>query len=1016
MKKFLSLVLALVMTMSLVTVSAGAKDFTDSTKIQYTEAVDVMSAVKVIDGYADGSFNPSATLTRGAAAKIICNLILGPTTASALVADAAPYKDVPTNHTFAGYIAYCQKTGIISGYADGTFKPANTLTGYAFMKMLLGALGYDADVEGYTGPNWSINVAKRALNIGLADDLVGNFNGVKAVTREEACLYALNTLTADMVEYDSTTNITVGGAQVVIAGSKAKEMENKGTTDGKVFGKDGVMQFAEKYFTDLTVRKDEDDFGRPANMWKMKAEEIGTYANTADATYTKKVEAGDIYKDLGLGSTIAAKDVTVYVNGAEKTAAEIDIKKGSETKIGKAVNSDGNGVLTEVFYDDDADTITITQILTYIGEINKTTAATSKKDAYVDVVTTVDAAGNKPDGASGVEKFETDEKFEDEAKVLYTFTERNGGEIKSVELAQEINGTVTQVKNKTNDLDNSGLTMAGTEYKASKTIASGLLGAISVDQDYTAYVDAYGYVISVSEEDYKDYALVLELEGESMPGTFNTNRAKLLFTDGSTATVSLAKDYYSKGIAQWEIVTYKADNGVYTLKEVKKTQKAVDVNAFVLENGKALISTDTADTNSAATVYGNSKTMFVVKNVTDKDYTAYTGVKNAPTVKSAAISGGEVSAYWYCKSGDIVTAMFILPEDDAQVTDENNNLLFLSKGSVSDLIHNSLGDYYEYQAVVNGEVKTVKVDWKVKLNGTAQTVAKSAELNGLFSKYNMDKDGIITSVTTYATTGTGKIAGYGVGSDRNSADYTVLVKNGTDTVITTAKNTGTWTVDDSAKFYEIDKDGNVSVGAYGSVTKDDNDRLYFVLDDGQIVYMFVEEVEDVEAVKTHGVKFVGYENTFYVNGTDGVNMVSATKDTVAVAEGADLKFKPVAAQAGEMLKSVKVNGVALTPDADGYYTISNVTKDVTVTLEKTAAVTLTFSISNALVKLNGETVKNGDAVKVEKDSNAVLTVVFANNSTAQKVEVGGTALPGFGNEYTVPTSANATIAVSATLS
>ena len=31
MKKFLSLVLALVMTMSLVTVSAGAKDFTDDT-------------------------------------------------------------------------------------------------------------------------------------------------------------------------------------------------------------------------------------------------------------------------------------------------------------------------------------------------------------------------------------------------------------------------------------------------------------------------------------------------------------------------------------------------------------------------------------------------------------------------------------------------------------------------------------------------------------------------------------------------------------------------------------------------------------------------------------------------------------------------------------------------------------------------------------------------------------------------------------------------------------------------
>ena len=60
MKKFLSLVLALVMTMSLVTVSAGAKDFTDSSKIKYKEAVDVMSAVDVIDGYADGAFNPTA--------------------------------------------------------------------------------------------------------------------------------------------------------------------------------------------------------------------------------------------------------------------------------------------------------------------------------------------------------------------------------------------------------------------------------------------------------------------------------------------------------------------------------------------------------------------------------------------------------------------------------------------------------------------------------------------------------------------------------------------------------------------------------------------------------------------------------------------------------------------------------------------------------------------------------------------------------------------------------------------
>ena len=198
MKKFLSLVLALAMTMSLVTVSAGAKDFTDNSKIEYKEAVDVVSALGIVGGYEDGAFNPQNTLTRGAAAKIICNLILGTTTASALRADTAPYSDVPTTNTFAGYIAYCQKEGIISGYADGTFKPAATLTGYAFMKMLLGALGYDSDIEGYTGANWSIAVGKRALGIGL-DDGNDNFVGVNAVTREEACLYAFNTLKATML-------------------------------------------------------------------------------------------------------------------------------------------------------------------------------------------------------------------------------------------------------------------------------------------------------------------------------------------------------------------------------------------------------------------------------------------------------------------------------------------------------------------------------------------------------------------------------------------------------------------------------------------------------------------------------------------------------------------------------------------------------------------------------------------------------------------------------------------------
>ena len=223
MKKFLSLVLALVMTMSLVTVSAGAKDFTDSEDLSgeaYAEAVNVMSEMGIIDGYAGGAFQPQGTLTRGAAAKIIACMMLGKTTAEALGTQAAPFKDVPVGSTFAGYIAYCVESGLIDGYADGTFRPSAQLTGFAFLKMLLTALGYDSAIEGFTGPNWTVNVASRAIEAGLTKGNE-NFVGTRAATREEACLYAVNALKATLVEYENKgTDVTVNGATVAIGASK----------------------------------------------------------------------------------------------------------------------------------------------------------------------------------------------------------------------------------------------------------------------------------------------------------------------------------------------------------------------------------------------------------------------------------------------------------------------------------------------------------------------------------------------------------------------------------------------------------------------------------------------------------------------------------------------------------------------------------------------------------------------------------------------------------------------------
>ena len=823
MKKFLSLVLALVMTMSLVTVSAGAKDFTDDSEITYKEAVDVISALGVVDGYSGGDFRPDDVLTRGAAAKIICNLILGPTTASALSAGTAPFKDVPVTNTFAGYITYCSQQGIISGYADGTFRPTGTLSGNAFMKMLLGALGYDSSIEKYTGPNWQVSVIKQASGIGL-DDGNDEFVGSKAVTREEAALYAFNMLQATMVEYDKKDTIIVGGVEITSTSTR-KDVANNDKNE--TINEDDKMQFAERYFDDLKLSDGTDDFARPANVWKLKAEQIGTYAENADVTYTAKVAVDDIYSDLNLGSSVDKKDVTVYEDGAELKDKAVDITKNDDdTEFG------ANGVLTEVFYDDDDDTVVITMVNTYVGTINRSVAAKGNKDAYVEIA----VEDVKPEGVNGIEDFETVEEFEDDAYVLYTYSQ-SAEEVKSVALAEEVTGTVTRAENANTDRpDKKALTIDGTKYNASFNVAGQDVGAVSVDEEYTIYLDAYGYMIYVEENDeIGDYALLVDTQDK---GNFSSNRALLVFADGTEKVVDTTENYKngSDKIGNATIVTYRVDeDGDYTLKpvdskKVSKTDADGTVNfggdyddgstEFSMTNGKASIGL----TNEKA-VTSNSKTVFVVYDDTNDDYNVYTGIKNAPTIKATADE--KVEAFAYCKSGRMATVMFIFVQDNSIIEDSSKDTLFLAKESVSNLIHDKDGDYFEYQAVVNGEVKTVKVDESL---GKAQ--------NGMFKSYSVDKYGVITKLNGYDTytDGATKQCLTGSGVDKVSADYTVILD--------TSSKKETISVADDAKFFYVDEDGNIESSSYRSVSKDSNDKVYAVVDEYLVEYLVIEEVDD----------------------------------------------------------------------------------------------------------------------------------------------------------------------------
>ena len=154
------------MALSLMTVALAAdkSDFADADEITYTEAVDVLQALGILGGDDSGNFNPTGGLTRGGAAKIICYLLMGSTAADSLVANSAPFSDVPADRWSAGYIGYCAQQNILAGTGNGTFNPEGELTGLAFAKMLLVALGYDPKIEKLVGNEWAIKTAKLALS------------------------------------------------------------------------------------------------------------------------------------------------------------------------------------------------------------------------------------------------------------------------------------------------------------------------------------------------------------------------------------------------------------------------------------------------------------------------------------------------------------------------------------------------------------------------------------------------------------------------------------------------------------------------------------------------------------------------------------------------------------------------------------------------------------------------------------------------------------------------------------
>lgn len=82
---------------------------------------------------------------------VAVSLLLAMTVASIgpMLAATSPFSDVPTSHWAYEQINRCVQDGIVSGYADGTFKPGNPVSYGAFSIMLARAF-YPTELAGYS--------------------------------------------------------------------------------------------------------------------------------------------------------------------------------------------------------------------------------------------------------------------------------------------------------------------------------------------------------------------------------------------------------------------------------------------------------------------------------------------------------------------------------------------------------------------------------------------------------------------------------------------------------------------------------------------------------------------------------------------------------------------------------------------------------------------------------------------------------------------------------------------------
>ena len=551
MKKVLSIVLSIAMvvclapTMAFAATTNAAQSNAAYSDIEGTAcegAVNVLSALKVVDGFTDGTYKPEQTVTRAQMAKLIVTA-LG--VADYATAKTSKYTDMGNAAWAIPYVEYASNLNIVNGVGNNKFNPNGLVTYEQAATMIVRALGYTDQCKEMNG-TWPAVYIQKAMALNIFEDVVNG--GANGANRGDVAIMLYNALDIAQVyaDADGATQAKSGNNDTTYNGQGIKGVTMMGTLNKNGKSAYGTITSTQVDNAKLNIRSYLGAAGKYTADKNGDILALGDIKSTfitgdiksdekldVDGTsYTINDDALSKLNDNGGSDSVSTASGVVIVNGSTtndvtSTAAIKAMGKNGDKTVTLAAEVSGKTIkhiYSIATWDADDHTAKISDA--DIAQITKNKKLLSVKFAKDDD-NNIDETSFVLNGVSKLSDIKED-------NIVYVY-ENSKNEISRIDVGTKVvTGEVTRIKS-------DKVTIDGTEYKlATVDNAATNINDISAGDKVTLYLDYDGKIFDydLDEATTGDYAVLVSANDTIPSKTATASDAKVqLFTADGNATV-----------------------------------------------------------------------------------------------------------------------------------------------------------------------------------------------------------------------------------------------------------------------------------------------------------------------------------------------------------------------------------------------------------------------------------------------------------------------------------------------